>query len=141
MDKAEGQTYRLDMRLSPEELAAAEKLHASVRGYEKTKNVQLWSSAFYGVAVGISVGSIHGSDHRGVWIYYLVAFSGLVLCLTLMRRFAKARYDREKLLLQVLERDHADELPWIEEGRQEEQVKEHLAAVQQIQRELAHGRA
>jgi hypothetical protein len=129
------------MRLSPEELAAAEKLHASVRGFEKTKNVQLWSSAFYGVAVGISVGSLHGSDHHGVWIYYLGAFGGLVLSLIFMRRFAKARYDRDKLLLQVLERDHADELPWTEEDRQEARVKDHLAAVQQIQQELAHSRA
>jgi hypothetical protein len=112
-----------------------------VRGFEKTKNVQLWSSAFYGVAVGISVGSLHGSDHHGVWIYYLGAFGGLVLSLIFMRRFAKARYDRDKLLLQVLERDHADELPWTEEDRQEARVKDHLAAVQQIQQELAHSRA
>ena len=129
------------MRLSTEELAAAEKLHASVRGFEKTKNVHLWSSAFYGVAVGISVGSIHGSDHHGVWIYYLGAFGGLVLCLVFIRRFAKARYDREKFLLQVLERDHADELPWIQEDKLEAQVKDHLDAVREIQQEIAHGRA
>ena len=131
------------MRLSPEELAAADKMHSFVRGFEKTKNVPLWNSVFSGIVVGISMGSIRGSDSHGhgVWMYYLGAFGGLVLCLVFMRRFAKARYDREKLLLQVLERDHADELPWIEEDRLEAQVKKHLAAVQAIQREVARGHA
>ncbi len=143
MDKAERRAYALGMRLSPEELAAAEKMHAFVQGFEKTKNVPLWSSILSGSVVGISMGSIRGSDSHGhgVWIYYLTAFGSLVLCLVFIRRFAKARYTREKLLLQVLERDHGDELPWIEGDRQEALVKEHLAAVQAIEREIAHGAA
>ena len=129
------------MALSQEEIAAAEKMHRFVQAWEKRLTSPL-RSMWIGLPIALSsvVRSFHERTHTfgyvflGIWLVMMVAFF-------FIDRFQRARYARERLIVQALERDHAEELPWIPEARLEEQVKEHLAAVQQIQRELAHGRA
>jgi hypothetical protein len=129
------------MALSREEIAAAEKMHRFVQSWEKHHPSALRSMWIF---LPISLSSVlqtfrerthtYGYVFLGIWLVMMVAFF-------FIDRFQRARYARERLIVQALERDHAEELPWIPEARLEEQVKEHLAAVQQIQRELAHGRA
>jgi hypothetical protein len=127
--------------LSPEEITAAEKVHASVCGFEKTRPYQAWGSAWSGVVMALSINarSIWQSHHRSALFVFAGVMVTAFLFLMLMRRIARSLYERDKLLLQVLERDHSAELPWIEEERQEARVKEHLAAVREIQREIARG--
>jgi len=141
MDKDGSRKLVLGMGLSTQEIAAAVKTHASVRYFERTKNIQLWSSALYGGAVGISVSSTRAHHDYVLWIFYVGTVAGLLLFQLLMRRLARSRYERDKLLLQILEREHADELPWIEEEVEEARVKAHLAAVAEIQREVAQAHA
>jgi hypothetical protein len=131
------------MRLSPEEIAAAVKLHDFVRGFEKTRVYQAWGPAWPGVVTAFSINSrwILESHHRDRLIYFAAAMVVFSFLLVVMQRLTKSRYERDRVLLQVLERERADELPWIEEERMEARVKAHLAAVGQIQREVAlnHG--
>lgn len=129
------------MALLAQEIAAAEKMHASVCSFEKTKPYQAWGSAWSGVVIALSINarSIWQSHHRSALFVFAGVLVTAFLFLMLMRRIARSHYQRDKLLLQVLEREHADELPWIEEERQEARVKEHLAAVRAIQREVARG--
>jgi hypothetical protein len=126
--------------LSHEEITAAQKMHASVRGFEKTKPYQAWSGAWSGVVVGLSINArwIWRSHHRNAMFVFAGVMVAAFLFLMLMRRSARSRYERDKLLLQALEREHADELPWIEQERAEARVKEHLATVREIEREVAH---
>jgi len=140
MDKDGSEKVMLGMRLSPDEIAAAVKMHASIRYFEKTKNIHVWSSALYGGAMAISVSSIRAYHDRALWIFYFGMVVGLLLFQILMRRIAKSRYERDRLLLQVLVRDHADELPWTEEERVEAEAEAHLAAVREIELEVVRDR-
>jgi hypothetical protein len=129
------------MALSQEEIAAAEKMHRFVQAWEKHHPSALRSMwIFLPVSLSSVLQSFRERTHThvyaflGIWLVMMVTFF-------FIDRVQRARYSRERLIVQALERDHAEQLPWIPEARLEEQVKEHLAAVQQIQRELAHGRA
>jgi hypothetical protein len=127
------------MALEKEEIAAAEKMHRFVAGREKHRPSALRSMW---IVLPISLSTLSFRDRAHTFGYiYLASLLVMMVAFFFVDRFQRARYERERLIVQALERDHASELPWIPETRLEEQVKEHLAAVQQIQRELAHGRA
>jgi len=49
-----------------------------------------------------------------------------------------ARYRQSRTMLQILEREHRNELPWIELERQEARVEKHLAAMKELEQELAN---
>ncbi len=137
----EAKKYSQAMALSKEEIAAAVKMHRFVSAWEKHRPSamrNLW------IVLPATLSSVphffRDKSHTfafaflGIWIVMMVAFF-------FIDRFQRARYAREKLIVQVLEREHAEELPWIPEERLEEKVEEHLAAVRRIQQEVAHGHA
>ena len=135
MDKAGASIYLPVMPLSPEEIAAAKKMHAFVRLHEKKKSVRgpLTVSIMFSLTAII----ILQARHPQFCVWYLAVLAVGLLLFALLYRLASARYQRDKVLLPVLERDHANELPWIQTEREEAEMMRHLAAVREIERELA----
>jgi hypothetical protein len=131
------------MALSPEEIAAAVKMHTFVRGFEKQRGATTWASAMAGITVAISInaGHIFRSGNLRERLFLLGGFVAVVLFIMLIQHLSRLRYKREQVLLPVLERDHAKELPWIQEERTEAKVKAHLAAVHAIEQEIDRGHA
>jgi hypothetical protein len=123
--------------LSPEEIAAAEKMHAFVRGYERQSAASRSGPWFFIPIMLSSAIQMHGQKAHGTAYVYLGVIVAVVLFFVVQRRLFKARYDRERFVVQALERDHADELPWVREDRFEDEVKKHLAAVHEIELEIA----
>ena len=123
------------MPLSPEEIAAAEKMHSFVRLHEKHKPSGGSILGLFSSSLMVIVGE--HARHPQFCLWYLAALAVGILSFALLRRSNSARYHREKVLLQVLERDHADELPWIQAEREEAEITRHLAAVREIEQELA----
>jgi len=120
------------MSLSPEEICAAEKLHAFVRSYEnhiRPSQRSFWLGLPFVLGVGFYL-SITASTHEKGFVAFLI----MLICMTVAGpvRFSqlKQRYQRDRALLEILERDHGDELPWVE-------VEKHLAEVSALEQELA----
>ena len=97
------------MALSREEIAAAEKMHRFVASWEKHHPSAL-RSMWIALPIALSsvVRSFHERTHTfgyvflGIWLVMMVAFF-------FIDRFQRARYARERLIVQALERDHAEE--------------------------------
>ena len=136
MDKAGASIYLPVMPLSPEEIAAAEKMHRFVRQYEKKSGRGVLAVSFI---ISLSAMINICARHPHLFVWFLTVLAVVLLFFALMRRLASARYQTEKVLLQVLERDHADELPWIQAEREEAEITRHLAAVREIEQEIARG--
>jgi hypothetical protein len=134
------------MPLSHKEIAAAEKMHRFVRNYEKQHRAKTYGLVSgFTISLLVSIGLIMqthhfvqvGMGHTVGWTYLggtLVVFSICIFALLQQ----KACYQNSRTILQVLEREHRDELPWSEEEKQEAEVKAHLAQVHQLEQELAN---
>jgi hypothetical protein len=142
MDKDGTALLPWGMLLTPEELLAVTKAHTFVRQFEKPG---AYRSMMAGAFVGLSINStfaltLHHSRHDFNVFYPVGALLLFYIVLFSRRLVANRRYKRERLLLQVLERDHPDELAWLQEEREEAKVKAHLAALHEIEREIAKAR-
>jgi hypothetical protein len=120
------------MRLSPVEITAAEKMQRFVAGYEKRGNparVLGWCV----VPILPQVFVAHDRTTRMVFVLAVALQFGVVALYAWMRR---RRFEREKPVVTALEREHADELPWVELRRSEVDVEKHLAELSCLQREI-----
>jgi len=128
------------MSLSPEEIAVAETMHDFVRRYPNQYSTKNWILFYGGSVFGFSYLSLRLISHG--WFGAGNIFLGAVLALffiTLILQFVlRFRYRQTCVLLQILEREHSDQLPWIEVEKQEAEIKKHLAAVKDLEQELAN---
>lgn len=136
MDKAGASIYPAAMPLSREEIAAAEKMHRFVRCHEMKSARGALAAPILGTVPALI--STH-ARHPQLFVWYLAVLAVSLLSCALVRRLASARCQRDKVLLQVLERDHADALPWIRAEREEAEIERHLSAVREIELELSRG--
>ena len=103
------------MALSAEELAVAKKMRAFVRMYEtQLRSWQQWNWITGPIFI---LNGLLQLNHVDVWSHvlaYLLFFVGAVELLTRRSRNQQMekRYIRERAMLQVLEREHREELPW-----------------------------
>lgn len=120
------------MPLSPEEIAAAGKMHKFVREYERGGLPTVCLGALGLVAVAASIWWINASGPRWKdvalgWILAMLFGMGVG---QVARRL---RYRHSRIMLGILERDHPDELPWLKEEKAEAGVKSRLAAERGLQ--------
>lgn len=118
------------MPLSTKEIAAAEKMHEFVRAHERNHRQTIWvncitipmllATSFQQIAMG----------HIALGYSMLGIAIGFAFTLSLIIPAQQKRYREASVLLQVLEREHSDQLPWVE-------VEKHLAAVKELEQELA----
>ncbi len=129
------------MALSRVEIAAAGKMHRFVRGCEKHPSSALRSMwIVLPVTLANSDHLFHARNHVFICVY-LGVLGTMMIGFYFLDRARPARYARARPLVVALEREHADELPWMADERLEKEVEKHLAAVQRIQRDLAHSHA
>jgi hypothetical protein len=103
------------MALSSEEIAVAKKMRDFVRMYEgHLRSAQQWNWILGPIFI---LNGLLQLSHVGVWSHVMACVffvSGAIDLLTRRSRnqHMEARYVRERAMLQVLEREHHDQLPW-----------------------------
>ncbi|MEI9999942.1 MAG: hypothetical protein WDO13_12705 [Verrucomicrobiota bacterium] len=128
------------MALSREEIAAAQKMHDFVARFERQKKYGPYSPLLFLPIMLNSVFQVF-RDHSYPLACVMLGFiAAMLIVIFFQQRAFKARYERERIVLGALEREHADELPWVQEQRELDEVERHLAAVHEIEREMARGR-
>ncbi len=114
------------MALSPQELAAAQKMHDFVRGVPH--QLRALGGSFLGVIPSMMWMS---HENRGrSFLMLLAVLAAFVLLSTLWRKSLEKRKRQYQVLLDLLEREHGNELPWVLEEKQ-------LAEYQALEKEIA----
>jgi hypothetical protein len=125
------------MPLSSEEIAAAEKVHRFVREYERQRGALPWTACT--ILPSLLIMIAHQAHHRDsasfvlLGVYVVIIFFGFVI-----QRFRGAWYRDCLVILAVLKREHGNELPWVALEKEEAEVEKHLAAVKELEQELAN---
>ncbi len=121
-----GRIARDAMALSPEELAAAQKMHDFVRGVPQ--QLRAFGGSFLGVIPGAVWMTYEDREHKVFVIVGILVF--MVFLSTIWRKSLEKRRQQYQVLLELLEREHGDELPWVVEEKQ-------LADYQALEKEIA----
>ncbi len=77
----------------------------------------------------------HFVDHTIGWIFIGI-FVGLTPAFWTFSKYRKAHYNEVRQLLQVLEREHSDELPYLQRKKEEAEIEKHLSSVKKLEEEL-----
>jgi len=119
------------MALTPEIEARGMKAYEQARAFERVRTWRLpLSYAVFVLVPVLNGGLMWESGHTILAEFSLVVTVLLVMVSWLHWRGLKARYAGNLQLLAELKAAHGDQLPWI-------QVENHLAALEQLKRELA----
>ena len=128
------------MSLSKEEIQVAEKMHTLWKVARRRYRQGI--AAMLGIFPGIMIALFHDFVSRpDIGWSMLGIYFGLGVAFSVTWRLYKNQLERERIILEVLRRDHPDELPWVKDEEAEAEVNRHLAAVKEIEQELAKNRA
>jgi len=125
------------MPLSPEEIAAAEKLHRFVLECECRRSRWLCLTIFCCSAFLAVICFKTGWQDHPLSPFLFGIFLCVLLGTVVGQLVRRARYQQSAVLLRILEHSHP-ELPWI----QQEQEEAHLLdAARELEKEMARGHA
>jgi len=119
------------MPLTSEEIAAAEKMHESVRVYGRNRRQTILFNCLTIPLVLTSSFLEIGSGHTALGYSMLGFVLGLAFAISLILSGQQKRHQRDSVLLQLLEREYGDQLSWVE-------VEKHLAEMNELEQELAN---
>src|ERR1700744_5501960 len=98
------------MALSKQEIAAAQAMYRFTKRYERvflnTRAKKAWRAAFF-IFLFTSILLRHFGPDGSASIFPIVIFLSVFVC-----ALTTVRYNRESSVLDILEREHRDELPW-----------------------------
>jgi hypothetical protein len=120
------------MPLSPEEIAAAEKMHTFVQAHERYHRQSILINCFTIPLVFAGSFTQIGGGHTALGYILLGIGISLLLAFVTAAWSVRTRYRQASIVLKVLEREHSDQLSWVE-------VEKHLAAVKDLEQGLANG--
>jgi hypothetical protein len=122
------------MPLSLKEIAVAEKMHEFVRAHERNHRQTIWVNCITIPLVLATSFQQIVAGHTALGYSMVGIAIGFAFTLSLIIPAQRKRYKEASVLLQILEREHSDQLSWVE-------VEKHLTEMKELEQELANRHA